>query len=180
MTTFDGGVSERDRGTLAGLLTKYGPEMTGAVVRELWAEDVMLCRETCAFPMLTPRVESRVEIAYVRGGQPRAYADHERVHRVTFRTVDYTTRVERPDTVGLIPGSVGGGIDPEVHPDAVAEHDANLIIRAKQILGVDDLRVGHGSPAEQTQSEWFGPFLDYARVVEPGVVEVRVVTPYID
>lgn len=104
-------------------------------------------------------------VSLVRGGQPRAYADHERIYRVAFFYVR------------------GWGLPHEqtIEPDRSDRRPNeadNARIAARQI---DKARCLVDAPKEsQAEADWHEPYTDYAVHVAPNIVEVRTVTRYID
>lgn len=144
--------------------------------------------------------QRRIDVVYVRCGQPRPYADHERVYRVEFFDFDWKGERPRPDAFGQYVRGEGVADDRgvELIPDDdpwwekradyegapsnreyAEQHDARLVELAKVIVGAPERTAADRDP-NGGMSEWFRSYLDYAKIVAPGVVEVRIVEPYID
>ena len=92
-----------------------------------------------------------IHVETVASGQPRAYADSRRVYRVWAESVyDY----------GKLNGS---------RPWSLSED------QAKKHAGVDTMKA-YGDRNRM----WCDTYLEYAKEVEPGVWEIKIVEPYLD
>jgi len=102
------------------------------------------------------------DVELVRAGQPQPYADHEHVYRVT------ATRY------GVLDGKP---MPYFADPDSV-EWTAQCVRRARHLVAGD--LPDFGDRPGEGMTRHFHPYVDYAKAIEPGVVEVRTVDPYID
>jgi len=60
--------------------------------------------------------------------------------------------------------------------EKTAAYNENFVELAKKIARVDHLRTRF----DRGDDDWHLTYLDYAKVVEPGIVEIRTVEPYLD
>lgn len=102
------------------------------------------------------RIEREIQIVRLKAGQERPFADRVDVWRVHFLHYRWDG-VRRPDV-----------------SNAPAQPELAL-----RLLGLDHMRRGRISSAEGLD-EYAKGWIDHYRHVSAGVVEVRVVEPYID
>lgn len=101
----------------------------------------------------------RITIETVHSGQPKPYADHEDVWHVTFEyRNDYREGADfEPDTM----------FNPEQQPH-----------KALVVLGLEDKPIGR--PKDATMDEHFAGWVEHAKHIGGGVVEVFRRTPFCD
>jgi len=101
----------------------------------------------------------QIGVTLLRSGQPRPYADHERVYRVKIEQMDWR----------------GGGPHPWLEgyddPDSVLE--TQLVNTARMVVA------SHMTDRDQRAGYW-EPYVDYAKKVGPGEVEVRIIEPHVE
>ncbi len=98
----------------------------------------------------------------IRSGQPRAYADHERVHEVTVTETDRH-----------------GNTRPHPWVRYADESGRDQIVDRVRYLVAGDTPFRQPGPM-RSLDEHARHYVDYANVTADGVIEVRVVEPYID
>lgn len=138
----------------------------------------------------------------VRSGQPRAYADHERVVHVTMIEYNQLGMLHTADAYiarELADSDATPEEQAEFAESVRADHGARLIMQALRHLHphskvsralADELAenrwcIGLGGyevrdPASGDISAWIESYVDYAKVVGPNTVEIRHVSPYLD
>ena len=112
-------------------------------------------------------LQEEFKIVRIRSGQPRPYADHERVYRVEHWHYNELTGE----------GSIWDWPSwAHYDEDDTESYNVDFVELAKGIARV----TRYPLKADLGRDDWHMSYLDYAKVVEPGVVEIRVVEPYID
>jgi 3-phenylpropionate/cinnamic acid dioxygenase small subunit len=99
----------------------------------------------------------------IRNGQPRDYADHERVVQVEVTETDQHGTTRPHSWVRYV--------------------DVDNVGRDQLVDRVRYLVAGHTpdrKPGPLTMSEHFTSYVDYAHVVGDGLIEVRIVDPFAD
>ena len=133
-------------------------------------------------------VREVVVVEHVRGAQPRPFADHERVDRVTIRTFDW--RGDRFETVrDADEYEIAFAFDQAPAnaqtPDEYRQrHFEQLAEKALRVLGLqgwwteveraEEIRAGGGIGV------YLRPYVRSVELVGPYTVEVTAITPYCD